>query len=81
MAHTEKCRGCMYENECSFINCRKDEIKDEIKKKREKENEILKYLGKLKETADDLYKYGCEPEDLIIYRMRTYIQGIEELCR
>ena len=22
MAHTEKCRGCVYENECSFITCR-----------------------------------------------------------
>ena len=67
----------MYENECSFINCRNDDAE----KNRAKKNEILKYVGKLKETADDLYKYGCEPEDLIIYRMRTYIQGIEELCR
>lgn len=22
MAHTEKCRGCMYENACDFIDCR-----------------------------------------------------------
>lgn len=28
MAHTEKCRGCVYENECSFITCR---IEDAIK--------------------------------------------------
>ena len=28
MAHTEKCRGCMHENACDYINCRFDEIKN-----------------------------------------------------
>lgn len=28
MAHTEKCRGCMYENACDYIICRFDEIKN-----------------------------------------------------
>ena len=27
MAHTEKCRGCMYENACNYITCRKEEYK------------------------------------------------------
>lgn len=22
MAHSEKCRGCMFENACDYINCR-----------------------------------------------------------
>lgn len=77
MAHTEKCRSCMYENECSFINCRWDDAQ----KKREKANEILKCTGKLKEIADELYKNGCKPEDLIVYGMRSYIQEIEKLCK
>lgn len=25
MAHTEKCRGCIYENACDFISCRQIE--------------------------------------------------------
>ncbi len=25
MAHTEKCRGCMYENACDYIDCRINE--------------------------------------------------------
>ena len=25
MAHTEKCRGCMYENKCDYITCRIEE--------------------------------------------------------
>ena len=25
MAHTEKCRGCMYENACNYIQCRREE--------------------------------------------------------
>lgn len=24
MAHTEKCRGCLNENKCDYINCRLD---------------------------------------------------------
>ncbi len=28
MTHTEKCRGCMYENACDYIICRFDEIKN-----------------------------------------------------
>lgn len=28
MAHTEKCRGCMYENACDYIDCRINERKN-----------------------------------------------------
>lgn len=27
MAHTEKCRGCMYENTCDYISCKKNVTK------------------------------------------------------
>ena len=63
----------MNENECSFISHGKDENK--------KANEILKCVSKLKEIADELYKNGCEPEDVIVYTLKSYIQGIETLCK
>lgn len=47
----------------------------------EKANEILKYVSKLKEIANELYKKGCEPEDFIIYIMNSYVNGIEESCK
>ena len=28
MTHTEKCRGCMYENACNYITCRIEEDKE-----------------------------------------------------
>lgn len=38
MAHTEKCRGCVYENECSFITCR---IEDSIKTRKAIRNRAI----------------------------------------
>lgn len=26
MAHTEKCRGCMFENACDYIHCRGEKV-------------------------------------------------------
>lgn len=30
MAHTEKCRGCIYENTCDFINCRLNNVTQSV---------------------------------------------------
>lgn len=30
MAHTEKCRGCIFENRCDYITCKIDEANYEI---------------------------------------------------
>ncbi len=29
MAHTEKCRGCMYENACDYITCRIEDYQNQ----------------------------------------------------
>ena len=47
----------------------------------EKTNEILEYISKLKKIANELYLHGCEPEELIIYRMNSCIQGIEDIIK
>ncbi len=41
MAHTEKCRGCMYENACDYVDCRFDENKRIYNQALDKLDEII----------------------------------------
>lgn len=43
-------------------------------------SELQKDLRKLEAIADTLYETGCEPQDFIIFSMRSCLQRMKETC-
>lgn len=56
MAHTEKCRGCVYENRCDYITCQIQYI-EEVRAKARAEA-IDEFVERMKSKADWIERYS-----------------------
>lgn len=69
MAHTERCRGCMYENACSYIDCR---IENDISLY----NQNKSVIDLLQESAEEIENlYGKETD--LTQRLRSMINKLD----
>ena len=75
MAWTEKCRGCMYENACDYITCRKENEK-EIRNKAidEFKKEIRDWQIDIKDNEYDADKFDFVFER--IYEIAEQMKGV-----